>query len=249
MSTSLFTATLRRRFLREAEAASRLSHPNIVSLYEVGEDGTTCYLACEYCTGPTLSQWLRRRSEPVDARQAATIVLRLAEAVEHAHSRGVLHRDIKPGNVMLAGADDAPPDRNSTDDEELVPKLTDFGLAKLTEQDGGETRTGAVLGTLAYMSPEQAEGRLAELDSRTDVYALGAILYELLTGAAPYLGNGDADTLRQLLLGELTAPRRARPDSVARPRSDHDEMPGGPSGGSLRDGPRSGAGPEPISGR
>jgi len=201
-----------RRFLREAEAASRLSHPNIVSLYEVGEDGTTCYLACEYCTGPTLSQWLRRRSEPVDARQAATIVLRLAEAVEHAHSRGVLHRDIKPGNVMLSGADDGPPNRVSADDEDFIPKLTDFGLAKLTEQAGGETRTGAVLGTLAYMSPEQAEGRLSELDSRTDVYALGAILYELLTGAAPYLGKGDADTLRRLLLGELVAPRCARPE-------------------------------------
>ncbi len=204
------TAETRRRFLREAEAAARLSHPNLVALYDVGEQGATTFLASEYCAGPTLTQWLREQDKPVPPRQAATIVLQLAEAVEHAHSRGVLHRDIKPSNVILA---ERPPDVTSpqgADGFPWVPKLTDFGMARLLEQESRDTRTGTVLGTLAYISPEQAEGQVAQLDARTDVYGLGAVLYELLTGSAPYTGATDADTLRKLISGEPTPPGKLR---------------------------------------
>ncbi|MCI0491739.1 MAG: serine/threonine protein kinase, partial [Planctomycetes bacterium] len=198
---------LRRRFLREAEAAARLNHPNLVALHEVGEESSICYLASEYCPGPTLAEWLHEREDRVPLRQAAEIMLALAEAVEHAHSRGVLHRDIKPSNVLLvASGDDA-------EGGHWSPKLTDFGLAKLLEQEGGDkTRIGALIGTLAYMAPEQAEGRVDDLDARTDVYALGAVLYELLAGVAPYGGQTDVDTLRQLIMHEPVAPRKLRPN-------------------------------------
>ncbi len=199
---------LRHRFLREAEAAARLNHPNLVALHEVGEDGTTCYLASEFCPGPTLAQWLSARTVPVPASEAAAIVLALAEGVRHAHGRGVLHRDIKPSNVLLSANDGGDEHYNL-----LSPKLTDFGMAKLLEQNGADrTRTGAILGTLAYMAPEQAEGRADKLDCRTDVYALGAILYELLVGAAPYSGQTDVDTLRKMLVSDPVRPRSLRTD-------------------------------------
>ncbi len=164
---ALLDDDLRRRFLREAEAAARLSHPNLVPVYEVGEDNSICYLASEYCPGMTLAQWLRAQQNSVSPVDAATIVLELAGGVEHAHSRGVLHRDIKPSNVMMTEASgDASMRRRWS------PKLTDFGMAKLLEQDGGDrTRTGAVIGTLAYMAPEQVAGETSRIDVRTDVYA------------------------------------------------------------------------------
>ena len=205
---ALLDDDLRRRFMREAEAAARLNHPHLVAIHDVGEDGSTCYLASEYCPGPTLSQWLSDRRASVPLGEAASIVLALAEAVEHAHSRGVLHRDIKPSNVLLATIRDC-----SSESDRPFPKLTDFGMAKLLEQEGGATtREGAIIGTLAYMAPEQAEGRVDQLDARTDVYALGAILYELVTGIAPYGGQTDVDTLRQLILNEPAAPHKLRPD-------------------------------------
>jgi serine/threonine protein kinase/WD40 repeat protein len=205
---ALMDEGLRARFLREAEAAARLNHPHLIALYEVGEDGTICYLASEYCSGPTLAQWLRGRERPVPFAEAARVVALLAEAVTHAHSRGVLHRDIKPSNVMLSATDN-----NEGATSAGLPKLTDFGMAKLLEQDGGDrTRTGVLVGTLAYMAPEQVEGRTRELDVRADVYALGAILYELLTGNAPYGGQSDVEILRQVIAREPTLPRRLRPD-------------------------------------
>ena len=205
---ALLDDNLRRRFLREAEAVARLNHPHIVALHEVGEDGSICFLASEYCRGLTLAQWLRARSEPVAHVEAAELVLTLAGAVDHAHSRGVLHRDIKPSNVLLSEAGDGTREGNS-----WTPKLTDFGMAKLLEQDGGDrTRTGAIVGTLAYMAPEQAEGRTDQFDARTDVYSLGAVLYELVTGVAPYGGQTDIETLRQLIVSEPVAPRKLRPD-------------------------------------
>lgn len=141
-------------------------------------------------------------------REAAALVRQLAEAVHHAHSREVLHRDIKPSNVMLE-LDPAQGDRDGeSQDRRLVPKLTDFGMAKLLESVGDETRTGAILGTPAYMAPEQADGRIREVDARTDIYALGAVLYQLLTGAVPFRGASDVDTLRQLLMDEPVAPRK-----------------------------------------
>lgn len=207
---SLLDDAMSRRFLREAEAAARLSHPNLVTLLEVGQDGLICYLASEYCSGPTLAAWLRSHRQPVPANDAAQLVLDLAAAVEHAHGRGVLHRDIKPSNVLLQpGASSSEPAVALRD---LSPKLTDFGLAKLLEHTDGDTCCGTIVGTVAYMSPEQAEGRIEELDARTDVYMLGAVLYELLTGSPPFVGKSDMETLRQLIANEPTAPRRLRRD-------------------------------------
>jgi WD40 repeat protein/serine/threonine protein kinase len=237
---------LERRFLREAEAAARLSHPHLVALHEVGRDGPLVYLVSEYCPGATLAQWLKANPRSLSPLGAAQLVRQLAEAVHHAHSRGVLHRDIKPSNVLLKrlearglrleeGEQSAgralPPLASPLAGEgqgegissvhpssfilhpsnELWPKLTDFGMAKLLESNDGQTRSGAILGTPAYMAPEQADGRMREVDARTDVYALGAVLYELLTGAPPYHGSSDVDTLRQLLLEEPLAPRKSNP--------------------------------------
>ncbi|MEX2114336.1 MAG: protein kinase [Pirellulales bacterium] len=201
----------RRRFLREAEAAARLSHPHIVALHDVGEEGSLCYLACEYCPGPTLAQWLRQRADRVSPRVAATIALALAEALHHAHSRGVLHRDIKPSNIILDDISSDGSAKCDADERSPSPKLTDFGLAKLLESTGGETRSGMILGTPAYMAPEQADSSRRDLDSRTDVYSLGAVLYEMLTGVAPYRGATDIEILRQMLLGEPASLRKLAP--------------------------------------
>ena len=143
--SALFSDVLRRRFLREAEAAARLSHPHLVALHEVGEDGPICYLASEYCAGPTLAEWLRERKTPVPVRQVAARAAQLADAVQHAHSRGVLHRDIKPSNVLLEETTVDGGQAVANEASEVVPKLTDFGMAKLLEQSGGETRTGESL--------------------------------------------------------------------------------------------------------
>jgi WD40 repeat protein len=202
---------LRARFLREAEAAARLSHPNVVTVLETGEDDSLCYIAAEYCQGPTLAEWLRTKGGRLPVRQAAMLVRQLGSAVQHAHSRGVLHRDIKPGNVLLVSE---PVGHGvAVGGARLSPKLTDFGMAKLLEDLGGdETRTGMTIGTPAYMAPEQAAGRTRELDSRTDVYALGVVLYELLTGAPPFRGETFIDTVRRILDDEPASLARQRPD-------------------------------------
>ena len=233
---SLVSSDLRRRFLREAEAAGRLCHRGIVTVYEVGELGAICYLATEYCDGPTLAAWLAARTEPVPARQAAELVAALAEAVQHAHSRGVLHRDIKPTNVLL----DLQPVESSAQrpttatSGTVVPKLADFGMAKLLEYDGPETRPGAIIGTPEYMSPEQAQGRSADLAATTDIYALGVLLYQILTGNPPFQGTTAAATLHRVVYEE---PRAAAhpPGHSPRPGSDLLKMPGQKAPGSLCD--------------
>jgi len=209
--TEIMAEELQHRFMREAAAAARLNHPHLVALHEVGRDGSVCYLVSEYCSGPTLAEWQRARAAPLPAREAATLVEQLADAMHHAHSRGVLHRDIKPSNVMLEPVSETEHERTSVETPRLFPKLTDFGMAKLMESAGDQTRSGAILGTPAYMAPEQVEGRLHDIDERTDVYGLGALLYELVTGAAPFRGVSDVDTLRQLLLAEPTPPRQLCP--------------------------------------
>jgi len=209
---AMLSSDLRRRFQREAEAAARLSHPNLVALLEVGDDEPFCYLVSEFCAGPNLAEWMRGRSVPVPTEQAASIVMQLAEGVQHAHSRGVLHRDIKPSNVLLQPQAAIADEMDGAADASFIPKLTDFGMAKLLESAGDETRSGAHIGTAAYMAPEQAEGRIHELDARTDVYALGVVLYELLAGAVPFRGNTTFDTLRQLTTYEPVPLCRVRRD-------------------------------------
>ena len=231
----LITPEVRRRFLREARAAAGLDHPNIVGVHEVGEAGPVCYIASAYCAGPTLSRWLKARTEPVPPRLAAQLVAWLSDAVRHAHDRGVLHRDIKPSNVILSGlplsgseigsvydaatarsASMAPPTASANHwgrrtGEGLIPRLTDFGLARIVEESGEETRTGVPLGSPPYMAPEQAAGRNRDVGPATDVYALGATLLEILTGRPPFHGETPTETLRMVIDSECVSPRILRP--------------------------------------
>jgi WD40 repeat protein len=208
----LATAGVRRRFMREARAAAVLDHPNIVPVFEANELGPVAYIASAYCDGPSLSTWLKARHEPVPARAAAGLVATLAAAVQHAHDRGILHRDLKPSNVMLQALGAPGPADAGAELSGLVPRVTDFGLAKLAEDDGDETRSGVPLGSPPYMAPELAAGRTRDLGPATDVYALGATLYEVLTGRAPFRGETQAETLRQVLDDDPLSPRVLRPD-------------------------------------
>ncbi len=207
---ALVTPDLRRRFVREARAAAALDHPNLLPVYEAGEIGPVCYIANAYCEGPNLAAWLAGQDRPVPPNDAAALVAALAEGVQHAHDRKIVHRDIKPSNVLLWPATDAP--RAPTDDlGQMVPKLSDFGMAKLIDQESSDSRSGAVLGTPGYMAPEQAEGRRKQVGRAADVYALGVILYEMLVGHSPFQGESDLDTLRRVVADEAIRPRRLRP--------------------------------------
>jgi len=208
---ALLDSNLRERFLREAEAAARLNHAGIVQVFEVGQQGPLCFIVSEYCSGLTLFDWLAKRKDPVSTRQAVQLVLQIANAVQHAHSRGVLHRDLKPANVMLEYSKAIGKGESASGEEGLIPKLTDFGMAKLMEMENNATCSGTRIGTLYYMSPEQAEGRVKDIDVRTDVYALGAMLYELLTGRPPFVGETTAETLLQVIAEEPQSPSRLRP--------------------------------------
>lgn len=215
----LLSAEARRRLVREALAAAEFDHPNLVPVYETGEIGPVCYIATAFCPGLTLGEWLDRQAFPVPVRQAARLVATIAEAVQHAHDRGVLHRDLKPNNVILqaTGQDlqnqEAAPGSVLLRGEHFIPRVVDFGLAKLIERGApSETTTRQILGTPKYMAPEQAQARHQDIGPAADVYALGVILYELLTGRAPYDGATDVEVLRQAIDGEATRPRLIRHD-------------------------------------
>ncbi|WP_152052587.1 WD40 repeat domain-containing serine/threonine protein kinase [Tautonia marina] len=198
---------VRRRFFREAQAAAMLDHPNIVPLLEVGEESSIVYLVSPFCDGPTLAEWLADRPGPVDPIEAARIALMLATGVAHAHRRGVLHRDLKPSNVLLHRLD-----RPEADGLPFVPRVLDFGLAKLLDEPGGGSNSLTPLGSAPYMAPEQADPSLGRIGTQADVYGLGAILYATLCGRAPHAGRSALETLVNAARSRPTPPGRLRPD-------------------------------------
>ncbi len=220
-SSSLLNDNLRERFRREAQAAAGLDHPHIVSVYETDEQGPFCWIAYAYCPGITLAEWLSHQSASVPVYDAAQLIATLADAVQHAHHRGILHRDLKPANVLLqiseSKADIDLTDNKATGTASALfnlqaaqAKVSDFGLAKIIDEPAEVTRAGSILGTPAYMSPEQAQGK-RELDVATDIYSLGAILYEMLTGRPPFRGESDLDTMQLVQNTEPVPPRQLRP--------------------------------------
>jgi WD40 repeat protein len=186
--------TARVRFLIEAEAVAQLDHPNVVHVYEFGTYENLPFFALEFVGGGTVAAKLAREGKP-SPKAAAELVLKLAGGIAAAHAKGIIHRDLKPGNVLLT--------------ETGEPKIVDFGLAKVGQSD--MTTAGAVMGTPSYMSPEQAAGRVREVGAATDVYALGAILFELLTGKPPFKGISPMDTIHQVLTWEPQRPRTMDP--------------------------------------
>ena len=184
-----------KRFRLEAEAAARLEHPGIVPIHEVGERDGSCYFSMKFIEGGQLDEVARR--EPMPIRRAVELIAKVARTVHYAHEHGILHRDIKPGNILL--------------DEKGEPHLTDFGLARLVESESSVTHTLDVLGTPSYMAPEQAVGNNAAVSSVTDVYGLGAVLYQLLTGQPPFAGGMTYETIKLLLDTEPRNPRVLNP--------------------------------------
>ena len=180
-----------KRFRQEAEAAASLEHPQIVPIYEIGERDGSCYFSMKFVEGGQLDEVLRR--EPMSSRRAAELFVKIARTVQFAHERGILHRDIKPGNILL--------------DKHGEPYLTDFGLARLIEQESTVTNSFDVLGTPSYMPPEQAAGQAKELTPAADVYSLGAVFYQMLTGQAPFAGGTSYETVRLVMETEPKNPR------------------------------------------
>ena len=191
------------RFHIEAEAVARLQHPNIVQIYEVGEQDGLPFFSLEFVDGGPLDRKLG--GKPLPPREAAQLCASLARAMHFAHEHGILHRDLKPANVLMTA--------------DGIPKITDFGLAKrLEEDDSSQTKSGTILGTPSYMSPEQAQGNVHELGPHSDLYSLGAMLYEFITGKPPFQGPTAMDTVMKVTNEEVVAPSRLQPECRATSR-------------------------------
>jgi serine/threonine protein kinase/tetratricopeptide (TPR) repeat protein len=218
------------RFRVEAEAVARLKHPNIVQVYDVGEHDGFEYIALELVDGENLRRW--QGGEPIDPRTAAAVVARIAAAIQHAHEQGIIHRDLKPANILLATAPthrtagssgeihsgrlshsghSPRPDSKAPTDPGFVPKVTDFGLAKSLEGGADLTVTGIACGTPNYMAPEQVRGGKATVGPAVDVYGLGAVLFELLTGKPPFSGTDAAEVMDKIVRVDPVPVRRLNP--------------------------------------
>lgn len=191
------------RFRIEAEAVASLHHPNIVQIFEVGEHDGQPFCSLELVTGGNLHD--RMNKKPLTSKQAAELIHTLAQAMEVVHQKNLIHRDLKPANILLDGPKDAPL-------QECVPKITDFGLAKRLEGDSSQTRDGLIMGTPNYMAPEQAAGKVKEVGPKADIHALGAMLYEMLTGRPPFRGETLMDTIGQVLNTEPLPPKHLQLD-------------------------------------
>lgn len=188
-----------RRFRTEATTAATLSHASIVPIYEADLNGPTPFIASSLCNGPDLGRWLQGRTEPVPAKEAASFVATLGDAVHYAHENGVFHRDLKPGNILL---ESVAGENQSTELSDLQPRLTDFGLAKLLEASLQDTRSSLLVGTPLYMAPEQLSSQRGETSAATDVYGLGVILFELLTLRTPFEGSSYVAVLDKVRTAE-----------------------------------------------
>ena len=208
------------RFLRQAETLARIRHPNVVQVYDVGDIEGLPYLTMEYVEGGNLAQKLEGVPQP--ARQAAQLVAILAGAVQAAHQAGIVHWDLKPGNVLLM--------------EDGTPKISDFGVARCVDSTAGLTRIGTLIRTPGYMAPELSTGNAQAAGPAVDIYALGAMLYELLTGRPPFRAETASETLLQVISHEPVAPSRLNATGP-RPANHLHEMPGEGSEKTIRDGP------------
>jgi serine/threonine-protein kinase len=186
------------RFRREAQAAARLNHPNVVAVYDTGEDGDRYFIVMELVDGHTLQEVLRERG-PLSPDEAAAIAEQAAAALAAAHAEGIVHRDIKPANIMITPSGDV--------------KVMDFGIARAATVGDSITRTTSVLGTASYLSPEQAESR--PLDARSDIYSLGVVLYEMLAGRAPFEGETAVSVAYKHVNEQPVPPSRHHPDVPA----------------------------------
>ncbi len=196
----------RARFVHEAEAVAQLTHPHIVTIYEAGQHGDLPYFALEFVSGGNLAGLLA--GKPLPPMTAARLVEEIARGMHYAHERGIVHRDLKPGNILLKKEEAG---RGTEAGDSYIPKITDFGLAKSMDSNAGLTSTGAIFGTPSYMAPEQAVGATREVGAAADVYALGAILYECLTGRPPFYAPTATETILQVLQTEPVPPSRLQP--------------------------------------
>ncbi len=184
-----------RRFQAESKAAAKLSHPNFVQIYEAGEERGIRYLAMVYVEGQTLAD--RVATNPLPSLQAALLIRQIADAMGYAHQQGVIHRDLKPANIIV--------------DFKGQPSIMDFGLATRSDVDSSLTQAGLVMGTPSYMSPEQTHGNNELVGKQSDIYALGATLYCLVTGRPPFVGSNVVETLRYIIEREPVPPRELNP--------------------------------------